>query len=96
MLLHPRLCSQQCFDYFHTHRIPSLDNPNVTRTVKRRHTNRARTERTQTDRTPTARRRLNVVETPISNSRRTHQRRSPRLTTVLTQRRMTPQRVPSV
>ena len=70
--LHPRLCSQECFDYFHTYRIPDLDNPPSSR-KKRRRNNRSR--RTTQDRVTTpnhqvrtnrTRRRLdvNVVDTP--------------------------------
>ena len=36
MKLHPRLWSKTCFDYFHTHRIPELDNPSISRTKRKR------------------------------------------------------------
>ena len=34
--LHPRLCSVQCFEYFHTHRIPGLDFNVVGRSRRKR------------------------------------------------------------
>ena len=64
LTLHPRLCSKSCFDYFHTHRIPALDNPSST--VRSRSKRRRRSGSRTTTNTRHARRRIVSSEAYIT------------------------------
>lgn len=65
--LHPRLCSKECFKYFHTHRIPALDIPSATRVRSAaRSARRRRPQRRETTPRPRARRRIMDSDTPAT------------------------------